>query len=69
MSALVLVIVLSGSVCLFAWIASIVSGDYSWVDRSWSIVPVLYVWVFASYAHVANARLDLMAALVSVWVA
>jgi steroid 5-alpha reductase family enzyme len=67
MSALSLVIVLAGLICAFAWIASLLSGDYSWVDRSWSIVPVVYVWVFAGYGHLENARLDLIAALVTLW--
>jgi steroid 5-alpha reductase family enzyme len=67
MSALSFVVVLAGAFCAFAWIASLLTGDYSWVDRSWSIVPVTYVWVFAGYAHLANARLDLIAALVTLW--
>jgi steroid 5-alpha reductase family enzyme len=33
----------------------------------WSIVPVIYVWVFAAYAHLDNPRLDVMAALVTGW--
>jgi len=41
--------------------------DTSWVDRMWSIVPVIYVWVFAAYAHLDNPRLDVMAALVTGW--
>jgi len=32
------------------------TGDTSWVDRMWSIVPVIYVWVFAAYAHLDNPR-------------
>ena len=67
MSALETVIALAGVVCAFAWIASLVTGDTSWVDRSWSIVPALYVWVFAGFAHLASARLDVMAALVTIW--
>ena len=67
MSALETVIALAAVVCAFAWIASLVTGDTSWVDRSWSIVPALYVWVFAGFAHLASARLDVMAALVTIW--
>ena len=67
MSALQTVIMLAGAVCAFAWIASLVTGDTSWVDRSWSIVPALYVWVFAGFAHLANARLNVMAILVTIW--
>jgi steroid 5-alpha reductase family enzyme len=54
-------------VCLFVWIASLLTHDHSWVDRIWSIVPVAYVWIFAGFAGLSNARLDVMAALVTVW--
>ncbi len=67
MSPPVLTVVIASAACAFAWIASLVTGDTSWVDRMWSIVPVIYVWVFAATAHLANARLDVMAALITVW--
>lgn len=62
------------SVCLLicaaltaaTWIASIATREYSWVDRIWSIAPIVYVWVFA-IATAFDARLVLMAALVTVW--
>jgi steroid 5-alpha reductase family enzyme len=54
-------------VCALVWIASLISHDHSWVDRIWSIVPVVYVWIFAGAAGLTNARLDVMAALVTVW--
>lgn len=66
-SPLLLVVYIAAGACAFAWIASLVSGDTSWVDRSWSVVPVIYVWVFAAFSHLTNARLDLMAALVTIW--
>jgi steroid 5-alpha reductase family enzyme len=67
MSALMTVIVVAGAACVFAWTASMVTGDHSWVDRSWSIVPVVYVAIFAGFAHFTDARLDLMVVLVLVW--
>jgi steroid 5-alpha reductase family enzyme len=67
MTPLLVVVYLACTACAFAWIASLVTGDTSWVDRSWSIVPVAYLWVFAAYAHLTNARLDVMAGLVTVW--
>jgi steroid 5-alpha reductase family enzyme len=57
----------AAGVCLFVWIASLISHDHSWVDRIWSIIPVAYVWIFAGAAGLANARLDVMAALVTIW--
>jgi steroid 5-alpha reductase family enzyme len=66
-SALFVAISTTVGVCLFVWIASLITHDHSWVDRLWSIVPVAYVWIFAGFAGLANARLDVMAALVTVW--
>lgn len=67
MSPLLLTVLVAAVACAFAWIASLMTGDTSWVDRMWSIVPVIYVWIFAAKAHLDNARLDTIAALVTVW--
>ena len=70
MEPLVVVLVVAGVVCAFTWIASLLTKDYSWVDRIWSIVPVAYVWIFAGASLVAgrpDARLLLMAVLVTLW--
>jgi steroid 5-alpha reductase family enzyme len=67
MSPLTLTVIIAAVACAVAWIASLVTGDTSWVDRMWSIVPVIYVWVFAVTARLTNARLDVMAALVTLW--
>ena len=67
MSPLLFTVFVAAAACAFAWIASLATGDTSWVDRMWSIVPVIYVWVFAAKADLDNARLDVMAALITVW--
>lgn len=67
MTALLVVVLLAAVSGAFAWIASLVTGDTSWVDRLWSIVPVMYVWVFAVAAHGRSTRLDVMAVLVTLW--
>jgi steroid 5-alpha reductase family enzyme len=54
-------------VCAFVWIASLITHDHSWVDRIWSIVPVVYIWIFAAGAGLTNVRLDVMALLVTLW--
>lgn len=54
-------------ICAATWLASLVTREYSWVDRIWSIVPLVYVWIFAAAAGLQDARLNLMAALVTVW--
>ena len=48
------------------WLASVLTHEYSWVDRIWSVVPVVYVWVFA-VAGAFDVRLVLMAVLVTAW--
>jgi len=67
MSPLLLTVLVAALACAFAWIASLLTGDTSWVDRMWSIVPVIYVWIFAAKAHLGNARLDVVATLVTAW--
>jgi len=67
MTPLLTVAIIASAVVLFVWIASLVTGDHSWVDRLWSIVPVVYVWVFAGFAGLADPRLNVMAVLVTLW--
>jgi steroid 5-alpha reductase family enzyme len=49
------------------WVLSIVTGEYSWVDRLWSITPVMYAVHFAGHVGFNDARLNLMAGLVTLW--
>jgi len=49
------------------WLASVVTGNYSQVDRLWSIVPPAYMTYFAASAGLADARLNLMAVLTGLW--
>lgn len=67
MSPLVVVLIVAGVVCAFVWITSLITKEHSWVDRLWSIVPVIYVWIFAGFAGFADARLTVMAVLVTLW--
>jgi steroid 5-alpha reductase family enzyme len=67
MSPLIVALIVGAVVCLFCWIASLVTKDTSWVDRIWSIIPVVYVWIFAIAAGMRDARLDVMAVLVLLW--
>ncbi len=72
MDPLALVLIVAALTCAFCWIASLITKDTSWVDRIWSIVPAVYVWIFAG-AGIASgddaARLVLMALLVTAWAA
>ncbi|MDN4595799.1 DUF1295 domain-containing protein [Leifsonia virtsii] len=55
------------AVCAATWALSLITNEHSWVDRIWSIVPVVYVWVFAGAAGLTDVRLDLLAVLVTLW--
>lgn len=65
MSALAVTVWIAIAVTAACWLASVITREYSWVDRVWSIVPVVYLWVFAAHAH--DARVTLMAVLVTLW--
>ncbi len=70
MDPLVLVLIAAGIASAFCWIASLITKDTSWVDRLWSIVPVVYVWIFAIAGIAAGddaVRLIVMAVLVTAW--
>jgi steroid 5-alpha reductase family enzyme len=53
--------------CLVVWVLSLITREYSWVDRLWSIIPVVYVWIFAGAAGFTDLRLTLMALVVTLW--
>ncbi|GAA5207279.1 DUF1295 domain-containing protein [Microbacterium kyungheense] len=70
MDPLLLVLIVAGVAAAFCWITSLVTNETSWIDRIWSIVPVIYVWIFAAAALIAGAdatRLVVMAVLVTAW--
>ena len=66
-SAFYLSLCVAGGMTLLVWVLSLLTGDQSWVDRIWSIIPVAYLWIFAVDAGLADARLDVMAVLVTLW--
>ncbi|QDZ13658.1 DUF1295 domain-containing protein [Humibacter ginsenosidimutans] len=67
MSPVIVCLWILAAICVVTWMLSLITKEYSWVDRIWSIVPVVYVWVYAVAAGLADARLDVMAALVTLW--
>lgn len=66
MSTLELAFAACGSLAFACWLLSVVTREYSWVDRLWSIVPIGYVAWFA-YASGFAPRAVLMGALVLLW--
>jgi steroid 5-alpha reductase family enzyme len=64
---LVLPLGMAAVVAALCWVLSLVFDEYSWVERSWSVVPQVYVGTFACQADFADARLSLMFALTTLW--
>src|SRR5690349_5409570 len=64
-------LVIAAAACIVlaisCWTLSIITGNYSQVDRLWSIAPPLYVAWFAGCAHFADLRLDLMLLVSAAW--
>ena len=67
MDPLLVVVVTAGAASVFALLASILTHDYSWVDRSWSIVPIVYAVELAGSARLRDPRLDVMAIVIAIW--
>jgi len=51
---------------LLCFVVSSISGNYSQVDKLWSVIPIVYVWMVTVQAGF-EARLVLMALLVTAW--
>ena len=54
------------AVILFTFTLGQLTGNYSQVDKLWSIVPVIYVW-YVAYLGQWNDRMLIMAILVTLW--
>jgi steroid 5-alpha reductase family enzyme len=70
MDALLIVIVTAAVASIVCWILSLITRDTSWVDRAWSIVPVVYVWIFMASAFEGgdgSARVVIMGVLATAW--
>ena len=62
-SALDLCIVLATT----CWVLSILTREYSWVDRLWSVVPAVYCLIVASDLEFQSARVNVMTLLATLW--
>ena len=70
MDPLTVVLLVAAIISAGCWLLSLVTRDTSWVDRIWSVAPVVYVWIFAVAAIIDGedaTRLIVMAALASLW--
>ncbi|MCB9675284.1 MAG: DUF1295 domain-containing protein [Alphaproteobacteria bacterium] len=52
---------------LLTWCLSVITREYSWVDRLWSIAPPVYAVMMAYAAGFADGRMNLVAGLVCAW--
>ena len=51
---------------ILCFVVSTLSGNYSQVDKLWSLMPIVYVWM-AAFRTGFESRLVLMAVLVTAW--
>jgi steroid 5-alpha reductase family enzyme len=50
---------------LIAFIVSLIYGNHGHIDRTWSVVPAIYAWIFASaYLDVRTATISI---LITLW--
>ncbi len=52
---------------VLAWLISVITREYSWVDRLWSLCPPVYCLIVAADADFASPRLNIMTVLVTLW--
>ncbi|MBL7827841.1 MAG: DUF1295 domain-containing protein [Saprospiraceae bacterium] len=65
-SVLWLLIKIMLGVGLTCFLVSELTRNYSQVDKLWSLVPIVYVWIVAYHSEFSD-RLVLMATLVTIW--
>ena len=49
------------------WLLSVITREYSWVDRIWTVCPPIYCLMVAADSDFGSARLNVMALLVTAW--
>ena len=49
------------------WVLSLLTGEFSWVDRVWSLAPPAYCLIVAADTGFAHARVNIMTVLVLMW--
>lgn len=63
---LLLCAIAASGVAVLCWVLSLVTGEHSWVDRLWSVLPPAYLWWFA-YRGDFDPRTTTMAVLGTAW--
>ena len=52
---------------VLCWLAAVVTREYSWVDRLWSLCPPIYCLIVAFANDFGSTRVNLMTALAVLW--
>ncbi|MDY0288150.1 MAG: DUF1295 domain-containing protein [Sphaerochaeta sp.] len=60
------VLSITGITVWLSFLFGLVSGDYSWTDRLWSIMPVVFAWIYAAKGGFAPPML-VASLLVTLW--
>ncbi len=64
--ALQILMIITAIVIAYTFVVGEITNNNSQVDKLWSIVPIVYVWVIAAYGNY-SPRLVLMGVLVTLW--
>ena len=54
-------------VAALVWLLGVITREYSWIDRLWSLCPPAYCLIVAAGTDFASPRVNLMTALVVLW--
>ena len=65
-NALYTILILAGILALSCFFVGELTGNFSQVDKIWSLAPIAYVWVVAWYGDF-SWRLVVMSAIVTIW--
>lgn len=59
--------ILCVAIAASCWILSLLTGEFSWVDRVWSLAPPAYCLIVAADLGFRSARVNIMTVLVLMW--
>lgn len=63
-------LIISQVVAVLAFVISSINGNYSQIDRIWSIIPAVYTAHYSLWARLAGepyARVDLLTTVITIW--
>lgn len=55
------------AISVACWVLSLLTGEFSWVDRVWSLAPPAYCLIVVADQGFTSARVNIMTALVLMW--